>query len=73
MEVKFEALVCLRHWPGYRYGKSDICFVCRLSPLSQGVTMQAEEIEECFWMRVAEYFDSELVSVFNKRFVRGAG
>ena len=72
VQVKFEALVCFRHWHGYRYGKSDIYFVCRLSPLSQDVTMQAEEIEECFWMPVAEYFESDLVSAFNKRIVRAA-
>ena len=72
VEVKFESLVCFRHWHGYRYGKSDIYFVCRLSPLSQDVTMQAEEIEECFWMPVADYFESDLVSVFNKRIVHAA-
>jgi len=72
VNAKFEALVCFRHWHGYRYGKSDIYFVCRLSPLSQDLTMQAEEIEECFWMPVAEYFASDLVSVFNKRIVRAA-
>jgi 8-oxo-dGTP pyrophosphatase MutT (NUDIX family) len=72
VEAKFESLVCFRHWHGYRYGKSDIYFVCRLSPLSQDVTMQAEEIEECFWMPVADYFESDLVSPFNKRIVRAA-
>jgi 8-oxo-dGTP pyrophosphatase MutT (NUDIX family) len=72
VSAKFESLVCFRHWHGYRYGKSDIYFVARLSPLSQDVTMQAEEIEECFWMPVAEYFDSDLVSPFNKRIVRAA-
>ena len=34
--------------------------------------MQAEEIEECFWMPVADYFESDLVSVFNKRIVTAA-
>ena len=72
VEVQFDALVCFRHWHGYRYGKSDIYFVCRLSPLSQDVTMQAEEIEECFWMPLADYFASDLVSIFNKRIVRAA-
>jgi 8-oxo-dGTP diphosphatase len=72
VSVRFESLVCFRHWHGYRYGKSDIYFVARLSPLSQDVTMQAEEIEECFWMPVADYFESDLVSVFNKRIVRAA-
>jgi 8-oxo-dGTP pyrophosphatase MutT (NUDIX family) len=72
VQARFEGLVCFRHWHGYRYGKSDIYFVCRLSPLSEDVTMQAEEIEECFWMPVAEYFASDLVSPFNKRIVRAA-
>jgi 8-oxo-dGTP pyrophosphatase MutT (NUDIX family) len=72
VQARFEALVCFRHWHGYRYGKSDIYFVCRLSPLSQDLTMQAEEIEECFWMPVADYFASDLVSVFNKRIVHAA-
>jgi 8-oxo-dGTP pyrophosphatase MutT (NUDIX family) len=72
VQAKFESLVCFRHWHGYRYGKSDIYFVARLSPLSQDVTMQADEIEECFWMPVADYFESDLVSVFNKRIVRAA-
>jgi 8-oxo-dGTP pyrophosphatase MutT (NUDIX family) len=72
VQAKFESLVCFRHWHGYRYGKSDIYFVCRLSPLSENLTMQAEEIEECFWMPMADYFASDLVSVFNKRIVRAA-
>ena len=72
VQARFESLVCFRHWHGYRYGKSDIYFVCRLSPLSEAVTMQASEIEECFWMPVADYFASESVSAFNKRIVQAA-
>jgi 8-oxo-dGTP pyrophosphatase MutT (NUDIX family) len=72
VEVRFEALVCFRHWHGYRYGKSDIYFVCRLSPLSRDLMMQVEEIEEVLWMPVAEYFASDLVSAFNKRIVHAA-
>jgi 8-oxo-dGTP pyrophosphatase MutT (NUDIX family) len=72
VHAKFESLVCFRHWHGYRYGKSDIYFVCRLSPLSEELAMQAEEIEEVLWMPVDEYLASELVSPFNKRIVRAA-
>ncbi len=70
VQARFEALVCFRHWHGYRYEKSDIYFVCRLSPLSEEVNMQAEEIEECMWMPVEDYLNSEFVSVFNKQIVR---
>jgi 8-oxo-dGTP pyrophosphatase MutT (NUDIX family) len=72
VRTTFEGLVCFRHWHGYRYGKSDIYFVCRLAPLSQEVTMQTEELEECFWMPLDDYYASDLVSAFNKRIVQAA-
>jgi 8-oxo-dGTP pyrophosphatase MutT (NUDIX family) len=72
IKTRFEALVCFRHWHGYRYGKSDIYFVCRLRPLSREITMQVEEIEECLWMPVEEFLGAEGVSIFNKRIVRAA-
>ncbi|MSQ05835.1 MAG: NUDIX domain-containing protein [Dehalococcoidia bacterium] len=72
VRTRFDALVCLRHWHGYRYGKSDIYFVCRLSPLSQDITMQTEEIEECQWMPVGQYLEAGNVSAFNKHIVQAA-
>lgn len=72
VQARFERLVCFRHWHGYRYGKSDIYFVCRLSPLSQDISKQDAEIEECLWMPVEDYLSHELVSPFNKRIVRAA-
>ena len=70
IHTQFEALACFRHWHGYRYGKSDIYFVARLSPLSREITMQEEEIEECLWMPVEEYLGSEATSPFNRRIVQ---
>lgn len=72
VDAEFLSLVCFRHWHGYRYGKSDIYFVCRLRPLSHEVTIQAEEIAEALWMPVQEYLGTEGVSVFNKEIVRAA-
>ena len=72
IHTQFEALACFRHWHGYRYGKSDIYFVARLSPLSSEITMQEEEIEECLWMPVEEYLSSDATSVFNRRIVKAA-
>jgi len=72
VRTEFDSLVCLRHWHGYRYEKSDIYFVCRLSPLSIEISMQAEELEAALWMPVADYLNTEDVSVFNKRIVRAA-
>lgn len=72
VRTKFEALVCFRHWHGYRYGKSDIYFVCRLSPLSREITMQEEELEAALWMPVDEYLAADSVHVFNKTIVTAA-
>jgi 8-oxo-dGTP pyrophosphatase MutT (NUDIX family) len=72
VHTQFESLACFRHWHGYRYGKSDIYFVCRLSPLSSEITMQEEEIEECLWMPVDNYLSSEATSIFNRRIVKSA-
>jgi 8-oxo-dGTP pyrophosphatase MutT (NUDIX family) len=72
VHTRFDALVCFRHWHGYRYGKSDIYFVCRLHPLSQQITMQESEIEDCLWMPVDDFLASPDVSAFNKSIVSAA-
>jgi 8-oxo-dGTP pyrophosphatase MutT (NUDIX family) len=72
VQTKFESVVCFRHWHGYRYGKSDIYFICRLSPVSAEISRQVEEIEECLWMPVADYLNSDYVAPFNKRIVQAA-
>lgn len=72
VRTSFDALVCFRHWHGYRYGKSDIYFVCRLKPLSEEITIEEEEIAESLWMPVQEYLDADQVSGFNKQIVQAA-
>ena len=72
VKTKFESLVCFRHWHGYRYGKSDIYFVCRLSPLSRDITMQEDEIEACLWMPVDEFLGTGTIGQFSRDMVRAA-
>ena len=72
ISTNFQALTFFRHWHGYRYGKSDIYFVARLSPLDNEITMQEEEIAECIWMPVDQFLNEESVHLFNKTIVRSA-
>ena len=72
VEAEFEALACFRHWHGYRYGKSDIYFVCRLRALTEEIKMSEQEIEECLWMPVADFMADDDISPFNKGIVRSA-
>lgn len=72
IETRFRSLVCFRHWHGYRFGKSDIYFVCRLEPLTTEIRRDPGEIEECLWMPVDEYLSHPEVHVFNRRIVQAA-
>ena len=72
IQSRFLSLACFRNQHGYRYGKSDIYFVCRLEPLTNEITKQEEEIEDCIWMPIKEYYKAESVSYFNKLVVRAA-
>lgn len=72
VNTRFESLVCIRHWHKYRYGKSDLYFVCRLSPLANQITVQPSEIYKCEWMTVTDFLQKESVGVFSKRIVECA-
>lgn len=72
VDATFEALIGFRHWHGYRWDKSDIYFICRLSASSEQITVQPGEIDEAKWMAIDAYLASEYVSVFNKRVVRAS-
>mgnify|MGYP001037837146 CR=1 FL=1 len=72
VEAEFESLICLRHWHSYRYGKSDIYFVCRLRPLNHTLTRPETEIHEVLWMPVEDYLANQYVGIFNKMIVQAA-
>ncbi|MCJ7549561.1 MAG: NUDIX domain-containing protein [Anaerolineae bacterium] len=72
IHTRFQALMGFRHWHGYRFGKSDIYFICRLEPLSEEIQIQESEIEECMWMDLDRYLADEHVGVFNKQMVAAA-
>jgi 8-oxo-dGTP diphosphatase len=72
VRTSFESVVCFRHQHGYRFGKSDFYFVCRLSPLSEEIIADPKEIADARWMPVDEYVSLPHISAFNKHIVRAA-
>jgi 8-oxo-dGTP diphosphatase len=72
IRTRFLSLQCFRHWHGYRHGKSDIYFVCRLEPLSFEISRQEDEIAECLWMPLEDYLENETIHAFNRRIVRAS-
>ena len=72
VKTEFQYLSAFRHWHGYRFGKSDIYFVCRLKPLSHDICCNTNELEEAAWIPVYEYLESDETHPFNKRIVKSA-
>ncbi|OQY35343.1 MAG: hypothetical protein B6241_02300 [Spirochaetaceae bacterium 4572_59] len=70
VRAEFQYLSCFRHWHGYRYGKSDIYFVCRLKPLTFELTPDPQEISAAVWMPVEEYLNHPDTHPFNQKIVR---
>jgi 8-oxo-dGTP pyrophosphatase MutT (NUDIX family) len=69
VQTEFHSLVGLRHWHVNRFGKSDLYFICRLTPLSETIQRQESEVAECLWMPVEHYLQHDEVSPFNRNFV----
>jgi ADP-ribose pyrophosphatase YjhB (NUDIX family) len=69
VQVEFHSMIGVRHAHVNRFGKSDLYFVCRLTPLSKEIQPQESEIAECVWMRVEQFLRHEEVSAFNRNFV----
>lgn len=56
IRAKFKSLVGFRHAHGYAFGCSDIYFVARLIPETLEIKKCSQEISECVWMKVINYF-----------------
>ncbi len=69
---EFVSMHCFRHWHGYRYGKSDIYFVCRMKPLTTAITIDPIEISESIWMPVEDYLNDPETHPFNRKIVETA-
>ena len=72
IRTDFLGLVGFRHWHGYRFGKSDIYFICRLRPLTFEIRIQESEIDACQWMPLEDFLAAEIVGAFNKHMVAAA-
>lgn len=54
IQTKFVSLICFRHMLNFRFGCSDIYFICHLKPLTQDINVEPREITDAQWMDVSE-------------------
>lgn len=65
IETEFASLVCFRHLINFRFGCSDVYFICHLRPLTQEIKMDMKEIAAAQWMDVSASRGNDLHCFFN--------
>ncbi|XP_022106616.1 nucleoside diphosphate-linked moiety X motif 6-like [Acanthaster planci] len=70
IKAEFVSILSFRHQHKYRFGLSDIYFVCHMKALTTEITACPQEIEECKWMDLDEYLVNPEVSDFNQKIAR---
>ena len=53
IETEFVSLICFRQLLNFRFGRSDLYFVCLLKPLSTEIKMDPKELQDAKWMDVS--------------------
>jgi 8-oxo-dGTP pyrophosphatase MutT (NUDIX family) len=67
----FQGVLALAGTHPYRFGKSNIYMVCRLTPLSTDIAIQdTDEIEDAQWIMPDVFLNDANNSVFNKYLVK---
>ena len=72
IQTAFESMVCFRHRQEYRFDMADIYFVCKLKAITNTISKQESEIDECRWIPIKKYLDSPETSSFNRAIVQSA-
>ncbi len=72
IDTEFQHLVALWHGHTYLFGLSGMYMVCRLRPLNHDIQLCCEEIDDCVWMPLQDYFTSPFVADFNRAIVKAA-
>jgi len=56
IQTSFLEILCFRQANHFNFSLPDLYFVVKLKPLTQEIRMQEEEIKDCRWMPMDEFF-----------------
>ncbi len=66
IKAEFKAVLAVRHLHNFRFGKSDIHFLSILTPTTKEINYDPNEIAECKWVPLTEYYAMEGMSYFQQ-------
>jgi NADH pyrophosphatase NudC (nudix superfamily) len=71
IQTAFSAVLGMASTHPYRFGKSNIYIVCKLTPLSTQINIQdTHEIDDARWILPQDYLVDNNNSVFNKYLIK---
>ncbi|XP_070206085.1 uncharacterized protein [Littorina saxatilis] len=70
IDSEFVSLLAFRHLHKYRFGCSDMYFICVMKPLTTQIKPCPVEIADCRWMDLDDYISSADVSDTNRHFAQ---
>ena len=71
VRAKFTSILGLTSKHPYRFGKSNMYFICKLEPLTEKIDIQdTDEIEDAKWVPIDEYIQDESHHAFNRNMVK---
>lgn len=73
IKAQFSQILGVVHKHPYRYGKSNLYFICQLEALTETTSIQdAEEIAEVKWVDIASFINDDSQSEFVRQVVKQA-
>lgn len=70
IHAQFKGIVGLTSKHPYRFGKSNMYFICKLDALTDTINIQdTDEIQDAKWVNIQDYINDEDHHVFNRQMV----
>lgn len=70
INAQFQSILGMTSKHPYRFGKSNMYFICKLDALSETIAIQdTKEIIDAKWIKIADYIKDETHHVFNRQMV----
>ncbi|RDD36543.1 Nudix hydrolase 8 [Trichoplax sp. H2] len=70
IHTEFESLLCFRHLHNFRFGCSDIYFICLMKPLNEDIQIDKGEIGACKWLNINDYVALTNISETNRQIAK---
>ncbi|XP_077995710.1 nucleoside diphosphate-linked moiety X motif 6-like [Glandiceps talaboti] len=70
IDTEFISLLCFRQQHNFKFGQSDIYFICYMKPKNLDIKSCPQEIKSCQWMKLEDYASHPDVTDTNRYIIK---